>query len=108
MVGIEGFETFFSEFMVNAFFLYVLSFSGKVAEAEMSEDGVGEFVEFFVVNFTWSLGVNLLSGLLDPFPLFLGDSVMLGFGKLLKSNLDFIVGKGSRVVGIEGFETFIS
>ena len=72
----------------------------------MSEDSVGESIEFFFVNFTWSLGVNSLSGLLDPFPLFLGDGVMLGFGEVFKSNLDFIVGEGTIMVGIESFETF--
>jgi len=72
-----------------------------VAEIEVLEDGVGESVELFVVNFTWSLGVDSLSGLLNPSPLFLGDGVVLGFSKLLKSNLDLIVGEGIVVVGVE-------
>ena len=111
MVGIEGCESFFGLIFVNTYFFNVLllflSFFNKVAEIEMLEEGVGEFVEFFFVNFTWSLGVNLLSSLHDPFPLILGDFVIKGFGELLNSNLDFIVGEGTIMVGIEGFETFI-
>ena len=113
MVGVELFEAFLSLLFINACFfdmflvLFFLRFFGKFAEVEMLEEGVGEFVEFFFVNFTWSLGVNLLSGGFDPFPLFIGDFVIEGFGEVFNSNLDFLVGKGSRIVGIEGFETFL-
>ena len=77
-----------------------------MAEVEVSEDGVGESEEFFLVNFTWSLGVNSGSGFLDPFPFISGDDVVLGFSKLLKSSFDLIVGEGSIVVGVKSFETF--
>jgi len=51
-------------------------FSSEVAEVEVLEEGVGEFVEFFLVNFTWGLGVNLFSGFFDPFPFVSGDDVV--------------------------------
>jgi hypothetical protein len=76
------------------------------AEIEVLEDGVGELVEFFLVNFTWVLGVNLLSGGFNPFPLISGDGVVEGFSEFLKSDFDLIVGKGSTVVGIESLESF--
>ena len=111
-VGIEGFETFCSLFPVNAFFSsmssFFLHFSSDGAEIEVSEEGVGECVEFFVVNFTWGLGVDLFTGLLNPFPFGVSDFVVKGFSELLNSNFDFIVGEGSAIVGIEGFETFVS
>ena len=72
----------------------------------MSEDGVGKSEEFFLVNFTWSLGVNSLSGFLDPGPFSIGDDVVLGFSKLLKSSFNLIVGEGSVVVSVKHFETF--
>jgi len=81
-------------------------FFDESAETEVFEESVGEHVEFSLVNFTWGLGVNLLSGFLDPFPFISGDGVVLGFSKLLNSNLDFIVGEGPTVVGIKSFETF--
>ena len=72
----------------------------------MSEDGVGESEEFFLVNFTWGLGVNSISGSFDPFPFISGDDVVLGFSNILKSSFDLTVGEGSIVVGVKSFETF--
>ena len=133
MVGIEGSEAISSKFMVNALmqvvfmshFLSVLSvfissfssvlfsdisitFSSESAETEVLEDSVSEFVEFFLVNFTWGLGVDLFAGGLNPFPLFLSDGVVHGTSEFLKSFLDLFVGEGSVVVGIEGSETISS
>jgi hypothetical protein len=112
VVSIEGFETFFSLFPVNAlsssFSSFFLHFSSDGAEIEVSEEGVGELVEFFSVNFTWGLGVDLFTGLLNPFPFGISDFVVKGFSELLNSNFDFIVGEEFAIVGIEGFETFVS
>jgi hypothetical protein len=55
-------------------------------------DCVGEFVEFFLVNNTWVLGVNSLSSLLNPSPLFGGNGVIKGFSEFLNTDFDFIVG----------------
>jgi len=76
-----------------------------VADIEVSEDGVGESEELFLVNFTWGLGVNSFSGFLDPFPFFSGDGVVLGFSKFLKSSFDFIVGEGAILVSIKFLES---
>jgi len=117
VVAIEVSETIISKLMVNALISVLFSvvfseisitFSSKMAEIEVLEDSVSEFVEFFLVNFTWGLGVDLFAGGLNPFPLFLGDDVVLGFSELLKSYLDLFVGEGSVVVGIEGSETISS
>jgi len=112
VVSIEGFETFFSLFLVNAlsssFSSFLLHFSSDGAEIEVSEEGVGELVEFFSVNFTWGLGVDLFTGLLNPFPFGISDFVVKGFSELLNSNFDFIVGEEFAIVSIEGFETFVS
>ena len=78
----------------------------KGAEIEVSEDSVGESVEFFLVNNSWSSGVNSLSGGFNPGPLVSGDGVVLGSSELLKTNFDLIVGEGTIVVGIEMLETF--
>jgi len=66
-------------------------FSGKMADSEVFEDGIGEKEEFVLINFTWGLGVDLFTGLLNPFPLIFGDGMVLRFSKLLKSYLDLIV-----------------
>ena len=112
MVGIESRETLSSLFLFNANLswtsLISLSFLSKSAEIEMFEDSVGECVEFSLVNFTWSCGVNFLSGSLDPSPFFFRDGVMEGFSDLLNTNLDFIVGERSVMVGIESRETLSS
>ena len=117
VVGIEVSETFSSHIVVNAFVLTLLlivffdisiTFSSKMAETEVLEDSVSELIEFFLVNFTFVMGVDLITGGLNPFPLFLGDDVVLGFSELLKSYLDLFVGEGSIVVGIEGSETISS
>jgi len=129
VVGIEGSETIISKFMVNALmhvvfishFLSVLSsfssvlssdfsitLSSHFAEIEVLEDSVSEMVKFFLVNFTWGLGVDLFAGGFNPFPLFLSDGVFHLFSEFLKSYLDLFVGEGSIVVGIEGSETISS
>ena len=117
MVGIEGFETFSSKFVVNAFFLSVLSsfmsdssitFSSDFAEIEVMEDGISELPEFMFVNFTWSLGVDLFAGGLNPFPFFLSDDMVLLFSHCLNSYFDLFDGEGSVVVGIEVCETISS
>jgi len=81
-------------------------FSGELAEIEVSEDGVGESVEFFLVNLSWGLLVDLSSGGFDPGPLVSGEGVVKGSSEFLKSSLDFSVGEGSVVVGIEVGESF--
>ena len=100
MVGIKSLETFSSEFLIDTSFLdfsksrFVLFSFGllsKMAEIEMSENSVGKSIEFFLINLSWGLRVNSLSCLLDPSPLFFSDGVVLGFGELLKSSLDFFV-----------------
>jgi len=110
-VGVKHFETFSGLFLVDAssinFWHFFFSFSSEMAEVEVLEDSVGELVEFFLVNFTWGLGVNLFSGFLDPFPFISGDCVVEGFSKFFKSNLDFIVGEGTTVVGVKRFESFM-
>jgi len=77
-----------------------------VAETEMSEDSVGESVEFSLVNNTWVVGVNSLSSLLDPSPLIGRDGVILGSGELLKSVSDFFIGEGTTMVGVKSCEAF--
>jgi len=80
-------------------------FSGELAEIEVSEDGVGESVEFFLVNLSWVLLVDLSSGGFDPGPLVSSEGVVKGSSEFLKSSLDFLVGEGSVVVGIEVLES---
>ena len=70
----------------------------------MLGDGVGELVEFSIVNFAWGLGVNFGSGFFDPHPLVLGEGVVLGLSESLNSSFDFIVGEGSIVIGVKSFE----
>ena len=82
-----------------------ITFSSEMAETEVMEDGISELPEFMFVNFTWSLGVDLFAGGLNPFPFFLSDDVVLLFSHCLKSYFDLFDGEGSVVVGIEGFET---
>jgi len=93
---------------MNRCSLFCFFFSGEVTETEFIEDSVGELIEFFLVNFTWSLMVNSLSSFLDPFPFFIGDGVVLGFSKFLKSNLDFIVGEGTTLVSVKSLIFFSS
>jgi len=96
MVGIKTFEGSFSLFVANTFFswasLFSLSFSSKLTEVEVLHDCVGEFIEFFLVNNTWVLGVNSLSSLLNPSPLLGGNGVIKGFSEFLNTDFDFIVG----------------
>ena len=73
----------------------------EMAEIEVSGNGVDESVEFFLVNFTWGLGVNSFTGLLNPSPFYISDDVVLGFSELLKSSFDLIVVEGLVVVGIK-------
>jgi len=73
----------------------------EMAEVEVLGDGVGEFKEFFLVNFTRGFGVNFASGFFDPVPFFLGHGVVCGLSEILNSNFDFIVGEGFVVVGVE-------
>jgi hypothetical protein len=67
-------------------------------------DGVGELVEFSLVNFAWGLGVNFGSGFFNPHPFVLGEGVVLGLSEILNSSFDFIVGEGSVVIGVKSFE----
>ena len=101
--GFGGFSSWKIAVVVSVI-LMVISID-EMAESEVLEDGVGEEEELVFVNFTWGLGVDLCTGLLNPFPLSVGDCMVLGFSKLLKSYLDFIVGKGSVVVGIKFLES---
>jgi hypothetical protein len=80
----------------------------KLTEVEVLHDSVGEFVEFLLVNMTWVLGVNSLSSLLNPSPLFCGNGMIKGSSDLLNTDFDFIVGEGSTIVGIKSRETFSS
>ena len=80
----------------------------ELAEVEVSEDGVGESVEFFLVNLSWGFLVDLSSGGFDPGPLVSGDGVVKVSSEFLKSSLDFSVGEGTVVVGIEVFESLFS
>jgi len=80
------------------------SFFVEMAEVEVLGDGVGEFIEFFLINFTWVFGVDFASGFFDPLPFFLGDGVVLSLSEILNSNFDFIVGEGFVVVGVKRFE----
>jgi hypothetical protein len=106
LVSVKSFESLFGLSPVDAFSSWFLHFFDEVAKIEMFKDSVGECVEFLYVNFTWGLGVNLVSGFLDPFPIFFGWCVALGFSKFLKSNLDFIVGEGATIVSVKFFESF--
>ena len=80
--------------------MLLLHFLSNIADVEVFEDGVGEFVEFFAVNFAWGSGVDLFSGLFSPLPISVSWCIFHGFGKFFKSNLDFIVGEGFAIVGI--------
>ena len=110
VVGIKFLESLSGHFVINTSFVLMMMFftfffSSKVADMEVLEDSVGKFPELMFVNFTWGLGVDLCTGLLNPFPFSVGNCMVLGFSKLLKSYLDFIVGKGSVVVGIKFLES---
>jgi hypothetical protein len=116
MVGIEMFEgllgelfgdTSFSSSSLITMFSLVLSslFLSNFAESEVFEEGIGEMEEFFVVNFTWGLGVDLGSFSLNPFPLISSDGVVHGFSEVLNSNFDLIIGESLVVIGIEMFES---
>jgi hypothetical protein len=115
VVSVKSFESFMGESFGDASFSLSLTswgfiissfFSSEMAEVEVSEDGVSESEEFFLVNFTWGLGVNSSSGFFDPFPFISGDDVVLGFSELLKSSFDFTVVEGFVMVGIKMSENF--
>jgi hypothetical protein len=72
IVGIESCECFFWLVFGNTIWSLLSSINSYGADSEMLEDGVGEFMEFSLVDFTWALGVNLCSFGLNPFPVFIG------------------------------------
>ena len=76
-------------------------FLGKGADSEVSEDSVGECVEFSFVDDTWVLGVNLSTLSFNPSPVSSGWGVVLRGSDMIKSDLDFILRKGTVVVGIK-------
>jgi hypothetical protein len=78
------------------------------ADLEVVGDGVGESVEFSLVNNSWGSGVNSLSGGFNPSPVGWGWCIVVVFSELLKTNFDLIVGEGTIVVGIDVGESFIS
>jgi len=77
------------------------------AELEVLCDGVGEFKEFLLINFTWGSGVDFASSFFDPAPFFLGDGVVLRPSEILNSNFDFIIGEGLVVIGVKRSELIL-
>ena len=73
----------------------------------MLGDGVGEFKEFLLINFTWGSGVDFASSFFDPAPFFLGDGVVLRPSEILNSNFDFIIGEGLVVIGVKRSELIL-
>ena len=73
----------------------------------MSGSSVDESVELFMVNMTWVLGVNSLSSLFNPSPLFSGKGVIKGSSDLNNTVFHFFVGEGSVMVGIKIIEGII-
>jgi hypothetical protein len=61
------------------------------ADIEVFSDSVGESVEFHRVDFSWVLCVDFASSFLNPFPFTFSDGVVMLFGNVFESNLDFII-----------------
>jgi hypothetical protein len=87
---------------------YLSSHSLSWADVEVVGDGVGESVEFSLVNNSWGSGVNSLSSGLNPSPVGSGWCIVVVFSELFKTNFDLFVGEGTIVVGIDVLESFIS
>ena len=87
---------------------YLSSHSLSWADVEVVGDGVGESVEFSLVNNSWGSGVNSLSSGLNPSPVGSGWCIVVVFSELFKTNFDLFVGEGTIVVGIDVGESFIS
>lgn len=73
----------------------------------MFGSSVDESEEFLMVNMPWVLGVNSLSSLFNPSPLFSGKGVIKGSSDLNNTGFHFFVGEGPVMVGIKLIEGII-
>jgi len=96
-VGIKFLESLSSHIVSKASFswrflsFFLSLFFGKMADSEVFKEGVGEKIELMLINFTWSLGVDLCTSGLSPIPIGFGDCIVLRCSKVLDSYLDLIV-----------------